>query len=58
MKKVKLMLTLEELSTLNEAIRFAAPFPVGRRKRVFEALRQRIREELAEAIEEEQGDGE
>lgn len=57
MAKVNLKLTLEELSTLNEAIRFAAPFPVGRRKRTFEALRQKIREELAEAIEEEQGDG-
>ena len=58
MKKVNLKMTLEELSTLNEAIRFAAPFPVGRRKRTFEALRQKIREELALAIEEEQGDGE
>lgn len=58
MKKVNLKLTLEELSTLNEAIRFAAPFPAGRRKRTFEALRQKIREELALAIEEEQGDGE
>lgn len=58
MKKINIRLTLEELSTLNEAIRFAAPFPVGRRKKVFEKVRSDIRAELALAIEEEQGDGE
>lgn len=58
MKKVNLKLTLEELSALNEAIRFAAPFPAGRRRKVFEKVRSDIRTELALAIEEEQGDGE
>lgn len=57
MSKVKLALTLEELSTLNEALRFADPFPAGRRKRVFEKVRSDIRTELAVAIEEDRVDG-
>lgn len=54
MSKVELTMTLEELSTLNEALRFASPFPAGRRQKTFARLRSRIREELAVAIEEEE----
>ena len=56
MGKIKLQLTLEELSTLNEALRYANPFPAGRRKRVFEKVRGDIRAELAVAIEEDRAD--
>lgn len=56
MSKVKLTLTLEELSTLNEALRYANPFPAGRRKKVFEKVRSNIRTELAVAIEEDRAD--
>lgn len=56
MSKVKLTLTLEELSTLNEALRYANPFPAGRRKKVFEKVRSDIRTELAVAIEEDRAD--
>lgn len=57
MTKVELELTLEELSTLNEALRFANPFPAGRRKRVFDKVRGDIRMELALAVEEEDANG-
>ena len=57
MSKIEIRLTLEELSTLNEALRFANPFPAGRRKKVFEKLRGDIRTELAVAIEEEDANG-
>ena len=50
-------MTLEELSTLNEALRFANPFPAGRRKKVYEKVRSDIRTELAVAIEEEEANG-
>ena len=56
MGKIKLQLTLEELSALNEALRFANPFPVGRRKKVYEKVRSDIRAELAVAIEEDRAD--
>lgn len=56
MGKIKIQLTLEELSTLNEALRFAAPFPAGRRKKVFEKVRGDIHAELAVAIEEDRAD--
>ena len=57
MKKVNIELTLEELSTLNEALRFANPFPAGRRKKVYEKVRSDIRTELAVAVEEEEANG-
>ena len=57
MGKIKIQLTLEELSTLNEALRFANPFPAGRRKKVYEKVRSDIRTELAVAVEEEEADG-
>lgn len=57
MSKIEIRLTLEELSTLNEALRFANPFPAGRRKKVFEKLRGDIRTELAVAVEEEEANG-
>lgn len=57
MGKIKIQLTLEELSTLNEALRFASPFPAGRRRKVFEKVRGDIRTELAVAIEEDRADG-
>ena len=57
MYKVKLELTPEEIGTLNEALRFANPFPAGRRKRVFEKVRSDIRMALALAVEEEEANG-
>lgn len=57
MAKIEMKLTLEELSTLNEALRFANPFPAGRRKRVFDKVRSDIRMELALAVEEEEANG-
>lgn len=57
MGKVSIQLTLEELSTLNEALRFANPFPAGRRKKVYEKVRSDIRTELAVAVEEEEANG-
>lgn len=58
MKKISIQLTLEELSTLNDALRYTHPFPAGRRRRVYEKLRQDIRTELAVAVEEDRSDGE
>lgn len=57
MGKISIQLTLEELSTLNDALRFANPFPAGRRKKVYEKVRSDIRTELAVAVEEEEANG-
>ena len=57
MSKIEIRLTLEELSTLNEALRFANPFPAGRRNKVFNKVRDDLRVELALAIEKEEADG-
>ena len=43
MKKISIQLTLEELSTLNDALRYTHPFAAGRRRRVYEKLRQGLR---------------
>lgn len=57
MGKIRIALTLEELSTLNEALRYTNPFPAGRRQKVFNKLRGDIRLELAAAVEKEEADG-
>ena len=57
MSKVAIEMTLEELSTLSDALRFTNPFPAGRRKKVFNKVRDDLRVELALAIEKEEADG-
>lgn len=54
MEKIKIQLTLEELSTLNEALRYANPIMSKRRQRIFDRLRSNIRLELALAVEREE----